>query len=1536
MMRNYLVLWATILSQSLFAQLSGNYTIGGTTPDFSTVQEAVDSLISQGVSGPVIFDIRTGTYIENIVIPNISGTDSTNRITFQSETGDSTDVQISTTANDHVFRLINAHFLTFKSLTVKYDGINIFYTFCLQGKVSNINIENCRIIATANYSRAIYITGSNTGQDSMLIKNNYIEVKHTYAIGLIADGTGVYSTGNEIIGNEIYTWNSGVYITLIKNRDFLIQNNIMGLANPFVWNTGRVIDIDVCVNGQILNNDIYKLDGNGITISFSDSILIANNMISMEGTTGGDGLKIYNTRNVEIVHNSIRTHGTPMVFDETNVNPLCYDNVIKNNIFYNYNSGYVYYFTSNGGTPGCLTTLQLDYNNGYTDGAVFANYLGGNFNTLADFQAGFSLDSNSISILPAFTGVQDLHVSNFDLNSAATPSTSVSVDFDGEIRNPSTPDIGADEFNLPVLEAGLTGLIPNTLACSGIQPLSVIIRNEGQNIIVSAQIGWEVNGVVQTPYSWVGSISTGQSDTATLSNYNFEVDSVYNITTWVTNPNGTTDTFSYNDTVLVLLNVDPAVDLGPDTILCNSIVLDAGSNGATYNWSTGDTTQTITVDSSGSYDVEILSQAGCSSSDTLIITVYPPLSINLTASTNGVCVGDTITLSSGGSGNVTYSWAKKLIWYEPFNYPDGTQLSTRWRIEDVWGNFPVFSCVPIGFFEVRNNRFEGDILCPSPELLWISEEISISGFNNISLSSEVLTPSFTADYTKLYYRLDGGPDVLFYNNTGFGCTSYQGSVSNLNGNTVQFVVKMDKGNNLGCVNWFDDVLITSEVVLLNDSSSTMQVVASTSVYYYVTIEDTVTGCIITDSIYIDVAPSINPVITASGPTDLCSGDSVVLNTENAGSYLWSDGSTDTLLTVYTSGSYYYTLTDSAYGCQFQSDTIIVQFDTLQPSTPIVSGSGILCTGDSVLITSNVSGDLTWFLDGFPIDTTNTDSIWVSSAGWYQVQNSNSCATANSNSLYVDERNPNAEFWVTSNPIELSNSDLLTLSVNSTGTSFFWDFDNGITSTQMTPGITYALNGSYEIMHVAQDSICADTIYQFVQVLDSVSCSFDSTGSITQSGWLNQVRYGHKAYYLPAQNKVIAIGGRYNDFPEVIGASCEVYDLNSSTWTYADSMAAARNEYASVMLPTGEIMVMGGSDNNANAQASCELYDPVIGQWNMLSPMNIARKDFMAFLISGNRILVIGGRTGYATPLKSSEIYDISTDTWSFIDSLEYERHSYGGIELKGGNIFVVGGVASAPFTAEILDVNTLEWRTVEDTLNYNDYAPYFANDMIATMLLDGNVLITGALRRHAEIFNYSNEQFYTRAEADEIIGEQCLLLPNGKIFHYGKGDQFAQPNTGPVNMYDPIADSWSEVSPPSQYIATFGQSQAASVSLPSGDIFIVGGINWVNLLFTETFILSCAQGGVGLTNNSVEKSVLNIFPNPSTGEVTIRFYQSEKNMELSIANTLGQIRFKEQLLGKQNEMTEVTLNETMESGIYFVKITGANHSLVQKLIMQSR
>jgi hypothetical protein len=77
----------------------------------------------------------------------------------------------------------------------------------------------------------------------------------------------------------------------------------------------------------------------------------------------------------------------------------------------------------------------------------------------------------------------------------------------------------------------------------------------------------------------------------------------------------------------IMVNPLPLVDLGDDMEVCanEAVLLDAGNPGATYLWSTGETTQTITVDTTGvgigiaEYWVEVTDNNGCLNSDEISI-----------------------------------------------------------------------------------------------------------------------------------------------------------------------------------------------------------------------------------------------------------------------------------------------------------------------------------------------------------------------------------------------------------------------------------------------------------------------------------------------------------------------------------------------------------------------------------------------------------------------------------------------------------------------------------------------------------------------------------------------------------------------------------------------------------------------------------------------------------------------------------------------------------------------------------------------------
>src|SRR5690606_2913359 len=129
------------------------------------------------------------------------------------------------------------------------------------------------------------------------------------------------------------------------------------------------------------------------------------------------------------------------------------------------------------------------------------------------------------------------------------------------------------------------------------------------------------------------------------------------------------------DSVVVTSRPAPSVDLGEDKNACpgETIDFDAGTGAQfTYLWSTGATTQQITVNAgmpsvqtTTNYTVTVTNQFECSAIDAIGVTTKAVVKATIVASAPGVCSGNPVTLTA--SGGDTYIWTD----------PDGTLSATN-------------------------------------------------------------------------------------------------------------------------------------------------------------------------------------------------------------------------------------------------------------------------------------------------------------------------------------------------------------------------------------------------------------------------------------------------------------------------------------------------------------------------------------------------------------------------------------------------------------------------------------------------------------------------------------------------------------------------------------------------------------------------------------------------------------------------------------------------------------------------------------------
>ena len=100
-----------------------------------------------------------------------------------------------------------------------------------------------------------------------------------------------------------------------------------------------------------------------------------------------------------------------------------------------------------------------------------------------------------------------------------------------------------------------------------------------------------------------------------------------------------------------------SVDLGNDTSLCSSsnMILGVNGNYFSYLWNNFDTTSQITIYSNGVYSVLVSDSLGCTSSDTILVSLsYPPL-VDI-GNDQKLCPGDSLILD-GGNGWSNYLWS---------------------------------------------------------------------------------------------------------------------------------------------------------------------------------------------------------------------------------------------------------------------------------------------------------------------------------------------------------------------------------------------------------------------------------------------------------------------------------------------------------------------------------------------------------------------------------------------------------------------------------------------------------------------------------------------------------------------------------------------------------------------------------------------------------------------------------------------------------------------------------------------------------------
>jgi hypothetical protein len=212
-----------------------------------------------------------------------------------------------------------------------------------------------------------------------------------------------------------------------------------------------------------------------------------------------------------------------------------------------------------------------------------------------------------------------------------------------------------------------------------------------------------------------------------------------------------------------------------------------------------------------------------------------------------------------------------------------------------------------------------------------------------------------------------------------------------------------------------------------------------------------------------------------------------------------------------------------------------------------------------------------------------------------------------------------------------------------------------------------------------------------------------TGSCSS---MTQARGGHVAAPL-SEHKVLIAGG-YSGLqedgltPDGILDSAEIFDLRSGTFERAPSMPRPRALARAVALSGGRVLVVGGVMEEGGAfvaQSDAFLFDGK--SWKTIPTAAARRGHTVTFVEGTGDVLVVGGVDDEDQIVSTVEVFDPDTETFSVLDLGDdagtFARAYHGAANAGRGNdsVVIVGGIDGEGQLTGL--VARLQWDNLQKT-----------------------------------------------------------------------------------------------------------------------------------------------------------------------------------------------------------------------------------------------
>ncbi len=438
---------------------------------------------------------------------------------------------------------------------------------------------------------------------------------------------------------------------------------------------------------------------------------------------------------------------------------------------------------------------------------------------------------------------------------------------------------------------------------------------------------------------------------------------------------------------------NPAAQIMPTGVLCadSSVVLMGPSGMVSYSWlPSNDTTQNITVDSSGIFTLSIVDANGCAGTS-------PPFTVNtihvntgLTQSGYGFCDGDSLQLQADTS-------LSSFFWLPGGDTTSGISItqpgSYSLNVTDSNG------CVSIGWpFNVNQSASSLPVLQTGDSVICVNDTVVLSpvvqGYSSyLWMPGNSTSPNLEVTQSGTYILAVSDSMGCQLESDSFQITVLDLPISSFNVNGVlceDSTLQLQGVAGLNHYTW------------LPNNESTPNITVSSPGTYILVVTDT-NGCkslpfsFLVDEIRV-------PASISNTVFGFCYGDSLVLNANpGMASYYWSpSGEITNSIVVVETEEITLTVTDTN-GCKGNVGPVqIIQSELMTQIN--VNGNERICEGDTVIVSAANTNYASYHWK--PSNST-TQEIWVTESGtvWLEAVDSIGCIiTSDSIQIEVVENN----------------------------------------------------------------------------------------------------------------------------------------------------------------------------------------------------------------------------------------------------------------------------------------------------------------------------------------------------------------------------------------------------------------------------------------------------------------------------------------------------------------------------------------------------